>query len=70
MRAVLCLLAGLLLAPLLAGDTFTLEASVGPASADGVFRVSASCRRGDGVTAAELSGWRERHQLVANIDVR
>ena len=42
------------LAPLLAGDTLTVEASVGPVSQDQSFEVTARCVRGDGVRAATV----------------
>ncbi|MET8351533.1 MULTISPECIES: hypothetical protein [unclassified Micromonospora] len=42
------------LAPLLAGDTLTVEASVGPVAEDQSFEVAARCVRGDGVRAATV----------------
>ncbi|CCH18664.1 Beta-hydroxyacyl-(Acyl-carrier-protein) dehydratase, FabA/FabZ [Micromonospora lupini] len=42
------------LAPLLAGDTLTVEASVGPVGEDQSFDVTARCVRGDGVHAATV----------------
>jgi 3-hydroxyacyl-[acyl-carrier-protein] dehydratase len=43
------------LAPLLAGDTMTVDAVIAPANADGSFAVEASVLRSDGVTAARLT---------------
>ena len=42
------------LAPLLAGDHFTLTAKLGPAAPDGSFDTEATCIRGDGQIAARL----------------
>ncbi|SCG39469.1 hypothetical protein [Micromonospora humi] len=42
------------LAPLLAGDTLTVEASVGPVAQDQSFEVTARCVRGDGVRTATV----------------
>jgi len=41
-------------APLLAGDQMTLEAVIEKGSGEHTFEVKASCRRRDGVTAAQL----------------
>ncbi|MEV4200737.1 hypothetical protein [Micromonospora globbae] len=42
------------LAPLLAGDTLTVTASLGPVADDQSFEVTAECVRGDGVRAATV----------------
>jgi 3-hydroxyacyl-[acyl-carrier-protein] dehydratase len=52
---LVCVRSARFLHPLLAGDTMTLDATVGPAGAGGSFSVEATCRRGDGTTAARVS---------------
>jgi 3-hydroxyacyl-[acyl-carrier-protein] dehydratase len=42
------------LAPLLAGDTLTVDVTIGPIEDDEAFEVTAACRRDDGVVAARV----------------